>query len=393
MTEQNNSFDVAIIGGGLMGCSTAYFLKQLDPAVSICVIEPDPTYEFASTPRASGGARRLFSCPENILMSNYSIQFIKEFPDKMAVGEDPAYIDWREQGYLFIVGAKSMHILEENAKVQESLGVEIELLDCKGLLGHFPSMFVDDLAGGVYSPRDGWCDPNSFLQYFRKKVRSLGVEYIKAKVIGLERDRHIVTKAALDPNGKIRASAFVNATGAWAAGICEMVGIKLPVEPLRRFEHYFTGWRQIEPLPYVKDMARLAFRPEGQGYSGGLVSSHEPRGFNFAIDNMYFEEVVWPALAYRFPEAFEGAKCHRTWSGLYEQCELDGNPIIGNWKGHLNNFYNITGFSGHGMMHAPAAGRAIAELITKGCYQTIDLTRLGYERVERNEPYPERGII
>jgi glycine/D-amino acid oxidase-like deaminating enzyme len=392
INNEQSRFDVAVIGGAIMGSSVAYFLKCLDPTTSVCVIEPDPTYEFASTLRASGGARRLFSCPENIQMSNFSIDFIRQFPELMAIDEEPAYVDWREQGYLFIVSSNAMPIIEENAKVQQSLGVEIELLDRDGLRNHFPSMFVDDLAGGVYSPRDGWCDPNSFLQGFRKKARSLGAEYIKAKVTGLKRTRTSVTEAELESGGSVKAATFVNATGAWSAGICAMAGMELPVQPLRRFEHYFTGWHQIEPLPYVKDLQRLAFRPEGQGYSGGLVNSNEPRGFNFALDSTYFEEVVWPALGYRFPQAFEGAKCHRTWSGLYEQCELDGNPIIGNWKGHLDNFYNISGFSGHGMMHAPAAGRAVAELIIKGSFQTIDLTRLGYERVEKNQAYPERGI-
>ena len=142
----------------------------------------------------------------------------------------------------------------------------------------------------------------------------------------------------------------------------------------------------------MKDFDRLAFRSEGKGFSGGLVNGVEPRGFNFKVDHDYFENVVWPAVAHRFPP-FESAKCHRTWSGLYEQCELDGNPIIGNWKGRCENFCVISGFSGHGMMHAPAAGRGIAELIVKGGFQTIDLARLGYERVVQGIPYPEAGIV
>jgi glycine/D-amino acid oxidase-like deaminating enzyme len=142
----------------------------------------------------------------------------------------------------------------------------------------------------------------------------------------------------------------------------------------------------------VKDLDRLAFRPEGRGYSGGLVNADEPRGFNFDVDHGYFESVVWPALAHRFP-AFEAVRCKRTWSGLYDQCELDGNPVIGNLPGTLDNFHVVAGFSGHGMMHAPAAGRAIAELIVHGRFRTIDLARLGYARVVANEPYPERGII
>ncbi|HSD54504.1 MAG TPA: FAD-binding oxidoreductase, partial [Burkholderiales bacterium] len=188
------------------------------------------------------------------------------------------------------------------------------------------------------------------------------------------------------------ANLVVNAAGAWAKEIAAMVGMALPIEPLRRFEHYFETPNAIEPLPYVKDPDRLAFRPEGRGYSGGLVNPGEPRGFNFDVDHGYFEAVVWPALARRFP-AFEAVRCKRTWSGLYDQCELDGNPIVGNWPGQLDNFHIVAGFSGHGMMHAPAAGRAIAELILHGEYRTIDLARLGYARVVAGAPYPESGII
>jgi glycine/D-amino acid oxidase-like deaminating enzyme len=166
----------------------------------------------------------------------------------------------------------------------------------------------------------------------------------------------------------------------------------LPIVPMRRFEHYFTPATPMERLPYVKDLSRLAFRSEGEGFSGGLVNGAEPRGFNFEVDHDYWEQVVWPAVAHRFP-ALEAAKCHRTWSGLYEVNELDGNAVIGRWNSKLPNLYTVAGFSGHGMMHAPAAGRAIAELLIQGSYQSLDLTRLGYERVEANVPYAEEGIL
>lgn len=386
-------YDVVIIGGAIMGACVAYFLKQSAPDMDIAVIEPDPTYAFASTLRASGGARRLFSCPENIEMSNFSIDFIKRFPQDMAVNGEPAPIDWKEQGYLFIVRGEHMRLIEENAKTQRALGAEIHILDRNGLRDHFPSMQVEDLDGGAYSPHDGWCDPYSFLQGVRRKARALGVTFIQDKVVGLGSTRHAVTHATLASKREIVADSFVNCAGPWASQVCDMLDMPLPVSPLRRFEHYFTGENKIEPLPYVKDLERLAFRPEGAGYSGGLVNSDEPRGFNFDVDHDYFERVVWPALAHRFPSAFEGTKCHRTWSGLYEQCELDGNPIIGNWQGHFDNFYISAGFSGHGMMHAPAAGRAIAEMIVSGRQVSIDLSRFSYARVERGEAYPERGIL
>ncbi|MEC4717847.1 FAD-binding oxidoreductase [Noviherbaspirillum sp. CPCC 100848] len=394
MNALRGNYDVLIVGGGIIGTAIACSLKQQSPAIELAVIEPDPTYEFASTPRASGGARRLFSCPENIAMSHYSIDFIKRFGELMSVDGAPAPVDWKEQGYLFIVqGASAVRVLEENAAVQRSFGADIRLLDREGVHTLFPSMRVDDIDGAAYSPGDGWCDPNSFLQGMRRKARSLGVEYVQARVTDFINSGGRLTGAVLSTGDRPKAEMFVNAAGAWSAQVSAMAGMALPVSPLRRFEHFFTGQNRIEPLPYVKDLQRLAFRPEGNGYSGGLVNSHEPRGFNFEVDHDYFERAVWPALAHRFPSAFEGVKCHRTWSGLYEQCELDGNPIIGSWTGHHENFHVATGFSGHGMMHAPAVGRAVAELILHRRYETIDLSRLGYGRVLRNEPYAERGIL
>jgi glycine/D-amino acid oxidase-like deaminating enzyme len=168
--------------------------------------------------------------------------------------------------------------------------------------------------------------------------------------------------------------------------------MKLPISPMKRYEHYFTAGSPMERIPYVKDLARLAFRSEGNGFSGGLVNGTVPRAYDFEVDHRYFEEIVWPAAAHRFPP-LEAARCHRTWAGLYEECELDGNAVIGRWNNGLANFYVVAGFSGHGMMHAPAAGRGIAELIVHGRYESIDLTRLGYERVERGEPYRETGIV
>jgi glycine/D-amino acid oxidase-like deaminating enzyme len=384
--------DVAVVGGALMGSSVAYFVKTLAASASVCVVEPDPMYEWCSSLRASGGVRVLFSCPENIEMSKFGREFIRAFPARMAVEGREAPVDWVQGGYLFIVPPAGLPLLESNFARQRAHGCDVELLDPAQLEQRFPSMFVDDLGGGVHSPGDGWCDPNGLLQGLRRKAAALGAEYVQDRVVGFTRAGRQVVAAQLASGASIRADAFVNATGAWAAGVCALVDMPLPVAPLRRFEHYFTAGSPVGRLPYVKDLDRLAFRSEGAGFSGGLVDSSEPRGFNFDVDHGYFERAVWPALAHRFP-AFEAAKCHRTWSGLYEQCELDGNPIIGNWPGERENFYVASGFSGHGMMHAPATGRAVAELVTTGSFQTLDLTRLGYDRVVRGEPYPEAGIL
>jgi FAD-dependent oxidoreductase domain-containing protein 1 len=253
-------------------------------------------------------------------------------------------------------------------------------------------MNVADLGAGAHTPHDGWCDPNGLLWGFRRKAINLGATYIEDRVTGAHFDTSAARSVTLQSGYRIVAQEFVNATGAWSADIASMFAMRLPVSPMRRLEHYFTAGTPIESLPYIKDTARLAFRSEGRGFSGGLVDGSEQRGFNFDVDHGYFERVVWPSVAHRFP-AFEAAKCHRTWSGLYEVNELDGNPVIGAWNKRLPNLYTASGFSGHGMMHAPAAGRAIAELIVHRAFKTIDLTRLGYERVEANEPYPEQGIL
>jgi FAD-dependent oxidoreductase domain-containing protein 1 len=272
------------------------------------------------------------------------------------------------------------------------LGVNVVWLEPDALKHKFPSMNVSDLGAAVHSPDDGWLDPHSVLQGFRKKARSLGANYLAEEVAALERSGDRVTKARLGSGLEVQADWFVNAAGAWAKEICGMLDIAVPIEPLRRYEHYFECEDAIEPLPYLKDTARLAFRPEGKGYSGGVPTLDEPRGYNFEVDHNYFEDVVWPALAHRFA-AFEKTRVRNTLPGLYDQNDFDGNVIIGPGAGGLANFQMLAGFSGHGLMHAPGCGRAMAELILTGRYQTIDLARLGWRRLRDGAPLRERGII
>jgi FAD-dependent oxidoreductase domain-containing protein 1 len=384
--------DVAVIGGGAIGAAVAYFLRLLDPAASVSVIERDPAYELASTPRASGGVRRLFSLPENIELSQYSIDFFAGFEQEMAVDGQPADPGFRRNGYLFIVPPADRGVLRRNFDTQQRLGCNVTWLEPDELKRQFPSMNVADLGAGVYSPDDGWLDPYSVLTGFRNKARSLGATFLAGEVVGLHRTENSVTAAVLQSGELIEADHFVNAAGAWAKDVCAMAGFAVPIEPLRRYEHFFECQDPIEPLPYLKDTRRLAFRPEGRGYSGGVPTLAEPRGYNFAVDSGYFERVVWPALARRFPQ-FERTRCIRTLPGLYDQNDFDGNVIIGPGGGGLGNFHLLAGFSGHGLMHAPGCGRAMAELLVKGRYESIDLTRLGWQRVLDRTPLPEAGIV
>jgi FAD-dependent oxidoreductase domain-containing protein 1 len=384
-------YEVAIIGGGVMGCAAAYFLKAAG-VERVCVIEPDPTYAKAATPIATGGCRRLFALPENILMSQFSIEFFKAFAKHVAVEGNAPDVQWREWGYLFVVGQGHEKVLEANYRTQERLGVRVELMERARIAARYPWMRSDDLALGVLSPEDGWLDPNSVLQGFRKKAQALGTRFLRDRVVDVYTRGSKVTELELASGARVVGGAIVNAAGCWAAAIAKLAGMDLPVNPMRRFEHYVELAQALPPMPLIKDPQRLVIRPEGQGYSVGLVCSDEPRGFNFDVDPNYFENVVWPACADRIP-AFEQLKLKREWAGLYDECELDGNMILGNWPRRLENFYVACGFSGHGLMHAPAVGRALCELILKGRYETIDLTRMGYQRVLDNAPYAESGII
>lgn len=385
-------FDVIIVGGGAIGMATAYYLKVADSGCRVALVERDPAYTLASTPRASGGVRRLFALPENIELSNFSIPVFQAFPDLMAVDGERPDIGFRKNGYLFIVPPVATGTLRDNFERQRRHGVNVEWLEPADLAARFPSMRVDDLGAAVQSHDDGWLDPYAALMALRRKVRSLGITLMQDEVTAIERDGSLVRSVTLKSGAALRTGAVVNAAGAWSPQVSAMVSMKVPITPLRRFEHYFECEEAIESLPYLKDVNRLAFRPEGRGYSGGVPTLQEPRGYNFEADHDYFENVVWPALAHRFPQ-FERTRCKATLPGLYDQNDLDGNPIIGPWSGECETFYMAAGFSGHGLMHAPATGRALAELILKGRFETLDLTRLGWQRIVDGRPYAEEGII
>ncbi len=302
--------DVLIIGGGVIGASVAYHLARDGRAGRVCVVERDPSYEFASTPRSVGGVRQQFSLAENVLMSRYSIGVWREFETLMAVDGAPAPIGLRQNGYLFLAGEAGLSGLEATHRLQRSLGVAVEILGRAELEARFPSLNVDDIAAGSFGPDDGWLDPHGALQGFRRKARSMGVSFVADEVVAIEAGSRRVERVRLRSGASRAAGAVVNAAGAWSAEVCAMVGMALPVEPVRRLVYFFEIRRRLEPLPLVIDPSGLYFRPEGGGYVCGRSNPDEPAGFNFEVDYDYFERVEWPMLANRVP-AFEAVKLWR----------------------------------------------------------------------------------
>ncbi len=386
---------IAIIGGGIIGSAAAYFLSRTGAAGSIVVIEPDPTYAKATTPQGAGGVRQQFSVVENIAMSRFSLDFYKSFAQQLSPTPELPDISFREQGYLLIVTEDGAETITRNSQVQREMGAAAELLDLAGIRARFPSIERDDIVLGCYTPDDGWIDPNAALWGFRRAAEHLGVTYIKARVQNISATTTQVQSVELDDGRSLHADFFINTAGPWVDDIARMTGGKLPVVPMCRVQHFWKCAHALEPLPLIKDESGLFFRPEGDGFAGGRPTFDIEPGFVADIDRgffaNYFEETVWPMVAAIVPK-FETIKLQRSWAGHYAQNTLDGNMIIGRYSPGHDNIITACGFSGHGIMHAPAVGRALAELVLTGRTQTLDLHRLGFDRVLRNEPLAESGI-
>jgi FAD-dependent oxidoreductase domain-containing protein 1 len=380
-----------VIGGGVIGSSIAYFLADAGLADQVVVIEPDPTYEKAATPLSVGTVRRVHGLEENILMSEFGHDFYLNFARHMVVGDDAPTVSFRQQGYVFMVwGRDAVANLEVSWRLQRELGAPIDLLDRNALKVRLPSLNVADVDAALFSPQDGWIDPYSALMGFRRKAISLGVRYIKDRVTEFVTDRRRINQIVLESGDRIPAGIVVNAANCWAPELCARLGMPVPIEPMRRQTFYFDCKAELEPFPVTRDLNGLSFRPEGGGYIAGLTHLDEPGGFNWDLDYDWFDEAVWPRLAHRV-SAFEEIKVMNGWSGHYDQNRLDSQPIIGPRVGGLDNFYLVAGFSGHGLQHAPAIGRAIKELLVDGEYLSIDLARFSYQRVLDNAPLEEIG--
>ena len=288
-----------------------------------------------------------------------------------------------------------MEDLTRNFETQSSENVPAELLDVSALRARFPSVGTDNVALACHSPEDGWIDPHAALIGFRKKAESLGVNYLRDRLVGLERSKSAVTGAVLQSGDQLTGEVFLNTAGAWVGEVAAMTGAELPVKPMCRVQHYWHCAHEIEPMPLVKDESGAFFRPEGHGFVGGRPSWEVDPGFIWGIDRgffaNYFEDTVWELLANMVPK-FETIKLQRSWGGHYAQNLFDGNMIIGRYSEGLKNLLTACGFSGHGIMHAPAVGRALAELALDGDFQTLDLSRMGFQRVLDNAPYGEAGI-
>lgn len=382
---------IVIVGGGIMGSSIAYHLAKAGAAADVTVIEPDPTYQWAATPRSVGGVRLLQGLRQNAEMSLYGHDVYSRFHERVVVDGGSYGVELRKEGYMFLVrGADRAAALEADARMQRELGIAVEILDRKQLEARFPSFDFTDADAGAIAPDSGRIDPHAALMGFRRNAEHLGIAYLKDRVTAIESNSSRATGVRLESGRSLPAEIVINVANCWAPEVCAMVGMKIPVAPVRRQTFFFDVQDPIEPIPALRHTSGFGVRPEGKGYLAGLTDTRQ--GFFWDLDESVFEDRIWPWLA-SFSKAFEAIKLRRGWPGHYDVCLLDGNPIIGPWIGGLENFHVAAGFSGHGLQHAPAIGRGMTELLLKGRFETIDLQPFSYRRVTENRPLPDHGPI
>lgn len=386
-------FDVAIIGGGIVGSSTAYYLRKHGFKGSIAIFEQDTSYKHSCTALSWGGIRQQFSTPENIKLSQFGLELIRNLKTEFGSEAD---IGFKEQGYLVLATERGVDVLEENRALQVSMGADTEILSGNALAERFPWINFEGIAAASFGPRnEGWFDPYSLMTIVRKAAIARDVEVIPQAVTAIARAEK-VTSIALASGEVITVGAVVNATGTGAGAIAAMAGVELPVSAAKRYVYVIDCPAASEAMrkgPLTFDVTGEYFRPEGRNFIWGFTPSEEeePKIKDWDMDESWFEERIWPALATRVP-SFEAVKLVGSWVGHYDYNWFDQNGIIGRHP-TIENFYFANGYSGHGIQQGPASGNAIAELICYGDYRSIDLKRMGYERLQRNAPLFEKNIF
>jgi FAD-dependent oxidoreductase domain-containing protein 1 len=377
--------DVVIIGGGAMGGAVATFLLD-DPAFagSVTVIERDPTFRTASSALSAAGIRQQFSTPENIRMSRFSFDWIR----------DTLGITIHEGGYLYLAPPGSVEAIEQNHAVQRAEGADVELLDATELVARFPWLSADGVGrASLGRSGEGWFDGYALLQALRSRARAAGAALVTGEVTGLTITDGRVGSVRLGDGTAIPCGTVVNAAGPWARSVAAMVDVDLPVEARRRSVFVFDAAKPPSGCPLVIDTSGAWFRPEGGAFIAGCAppSGDDPADLPLDVDRDLFDGWLWPALAARVP-AFDAVRVTNAWAGYYEMNTFDHNAIIGPHP-DVRNLLFVNGFSGHGIQQAPAAGRAVAELIVHGRFVTLDLSIFGFDRIAAGRPVVERNVI
>lgn len=382
-----SSADVVIIGGGIMGVSTAYHLATRG-CRNVVVLESGEMFGLGSTGLNAGGVRYQFSTAVNIELSKLSIGMMEHFADE--IGQE---VGLRRCGYLFLLDSEDdLARFRGNVALQNQHGVPSEVLDTAAIAALVPEVDLAGIIGGTWCPRDGLVDPNGLLQGYVSRARSLGVTLeTRAPAMAIDLASGGGVHRVITPHGAIETPAIVVAAGPWSRPVGALAGIDLPIHPIRRqiaVTNPMPGLRS--DFPFVIDFSRaLYFHREGAGILTGMSNRDEPPGFDTSVDETWRLTHLENAVA-RLPMLAD-ADLLAEWAGLYEVTP-DDQPILGRLP-HAEGLFIVAGFSGHGLMHGPAAGLLMAEEIVDGRAQTIDIDPLRWSRFANGAGMAEFNVV
>jgi len=381
--------EVVIIGGGIVGSSIAYHLTA-EGCKNVLVIERESAQGKGSTGKSMGGVRAQFSTPVSIQMSLYSIPFYASFDEHL--GHPAGY---RPQGYLFCATSdRHLAYLRANFQKQLALGLQnVRLITADEIGAMFPQLRSDDIVGGSFCSSDGFVDPYSAMIGFLTWASAHGAKLWKnTQVTAIQHDGRGICGVETS-GGTVSTRKVVNAAGPWAAEVARMANVDLPVQPLRRMLVPTEPFDQFpHTAPMIIDMSNgFHFRPEGLGFLMAWNDPEETIGFKTDFEPAFIEKILTRA-ANRVP-IFENLAVNpkRPWAGLYEMTP-DHHPILGEAP-EVPGFFLANGFSGHGVMHAPATGKILADLILNGSSTLVDTSLLGLSRFAEGRMIEETAVL
>ena len=376
---------MVIIGGGVMGASTAYHLASRG-AKNILLLEREQFFGQGATGRCAGGVRYQFSTDINIRLSLLSLPMLERFEEE--IGHP---IDYRQCGYLILLTKpEDLRQFEYNVSLQHSLGVQTEWFTGDEIRALLPMMRLEDVLGGTFYAKDGLADPNGVVMGYINAANRLGAITLgKVEVTGISLEASKIISVETNI-GKIDTPCVINAAGPWAGKVGSLAGLNIPITPLRRQMLTTTPLPSIPPdFPFVIDFAQsLYFHREGEGLLTGMSNPNEVPGFDQAVDSEW--EIMHLDSATKRMPLLEKAGLLSHWAGLYENTP-DAHPIIG--KTPIKGFYICAGFSGHGFMHGPITGKLMSEIILDGQASSLDISVLEFDRFESGRLIKEYNVI
>lgn len=377
--------NVIIIGGGVMGASTAYHLAERG-VKDVLLLEKEEFFGQGATGRCAGGVRYQFATDVNIRLSLESLPMLERFEEEF----DQA-IDYHQVGYLFLLTReKDLEMFRQNVALQHRLGVETEWLTGDEVRERLPLMNLDDVIAATNNAKDGVVDPNGVVMGYIGAAQRLGVTALGNVEVTDIRVEGGKVAGVVTSKGEVAAPTVVNAAGPWAGQIGQMAGVPIPIRPLRRQWLTTTPLPDLPPdFPFVIDFAQsLYFHPEGEGLLTGMSNPGEEYGFGQNIDPDW--EITHMEAAIKRLPMLQQAGLASHLAGLYEVTP-DAHPIYGPTP--LDGFHVVAGFSGHGFMHGPVSGKLMAEIILDGEYKTMDVSMLDFARFDEDRLIHEYNVV